>query len=62
MDKLVANVTLLLAALGALLTLLIAFGVQISPDQHTAIVGFASAALAVLGVWFHPDIPVGKTG
>lgn len=62
MSKLAANVTLVLAALGALLTLLVAFGVNISPDQHTAIDGAAAAVLALLGIYFHPATPVGPTG
>lgn len=61
MSKFVANTTIVLALLGALEQLLIAFGVNITPDQHTAIDGIAAAALALLGIYFHPSIPVGKT-
>lgn len=61
MSKFFANVTLVLALLGAAETLAIAFGVSISPDQHTAIDGAAAAVLALLGIYFHPAIPVGPT-
>lgn len=61
MSKLAANATIVLAAIAALLALLSAFHVPISPDQHTAILAVVSAALAVLGIYFHPDIPIGKS-
>jgi hypothetical protein len=61
MSKLAANTTLVLAAVGALLTLLAAFGIGLSGPQHDAILGALSAALAVVGIYFHPDIPIGKT-
>jgi hypothetical protein len=62
MSKLAANLTIILGAVGALTTLLIAFGVHITADQTAAINGAVSAAVAVVGVWFHPGIPVGNTG
>jgi len=60
-SKLAANVTLVIAAVGAVLTLLAAFGVSISGAQHDAILGVITAALAVVGIYFHPSIPIGKT-
>ncbi len=62
MTKLAANSTLVLAFITALVALLTAFGVDISKDQLEAIVGLVAAALALLGVWFHPNIPVGNQG
>lgn len=61
MSKFFANITLVLAALGAVETLAVAFGVNITPDQHTAIDGAAAAVLALLGIYFHPAIPIGPT-
>jgi uncharacterized membrane protein len=61
MSKLLANVSLLTAAVTAALTLLVAFGVNISPDQHTAILGAITAVLAIFGALAHPAIPVGNT-
>lgn len=62
MSTLAANTTLVLAAVSAILALLAAFGVNITPDQHTAILGALSALLAIVGIYFHPGIPVGKQG
>lgn len=62
MSKLVAAIGIVVGGADAVFTLLVAFGVHITPDQHTAIVGVAGLALLVLGVWFHPAVPVGNKG
>lgn len=61
MTKLVASASVILGLVTSLLTLASAFGLHITPDQHTAIQGVIAAALTVLGLWFHPDVPVGTT-
>jgi hypothetical protein len=60
MSKVLAAFTILVGGAAAIFSLLTAFGVSISPDQHTAIVAVAGLVLLVAGVWFHPDIPVGE--
>jgi hypothetical protein len=40
---------LIIGAIEALLVLGISFGVPITPDQKAAVVGFASAVIAVVG-------------
>jgi len=61
MTKVAANSTLVIAFVTALVALLTAFGVNITQDQLEAIVGVIAAALALLGLWFHPGVPVGNT-
>lgn len=61
MLKLLANTTIITGAATALLALLIAFGVDITPDQHTAILGAVGAFLAIIGALAHPGIPIGNT-
>lgn len=61
-DHILPTATIIVGGLGTILTLLIAFGVNLSPDQHTALEGAAALLLLVLGVWFHPKIPVGIRG
>lgn len=60
MSKLLANATLLTGAVTAVLTLLVAFGVNISPDQHTAILGAVAVVVSIIGALAHPSIPVGN--
>lgn len=57
--KVLAVLSVLVGGAGVILTALVAFGVNITPDQHTAIVGLGSLLLLVVGAWVHPDIPVG---
>jgi hypothetical protein len=59
--KIIANATLLTGLVTAFLALLVAFGVDITPDQHTAILGAVGAIVSLLGALAHPDIPVGPT-
>jgi len=65
MDKVLAAAAIVVGGAGSIFSLLIAFGVNITQDQWTAINSVVSLLLLVLGVWFHPDVPVGpskKTG
>ena len=61
-NKLVAVLGVVVGGIASVLTLLTAFGVDITPDQHTAIQSVAGLVLLVVSAWFHPDIPVGPTG
>jgi hypothetical protein len=56
LTKLLANTGLLLALVGAAVTLLTAFGVGITDAQVTAITGLASAVLAVVSAYFSPTV------
>ena len=60
MDKILATLGVLVGGLGAVFALLEASGVDITKAQETSIAGIASLLLAVLGAYFHPNIPVGK--
>lgn len=62
MDKVVAALGIAVGSLAVVFELLVAFGVNITPNQQTAISAAAGVVLAVLGVWFHPAIPVGSKG
>lgn len=59
MSKLFAALGIAVGGIATVLQLLVAFGVNITPDQHTAIGATAGLVLLILGVWFHPDSPVG---
>lgn len=60
MSKAVAALGILVGGLASVFELLVAFGVNISPDQQTAIAAVGGLALVVLGVFFHPSTPTGK--
>lgn len=60
MSKLLAALGIIIGGADAVFAVLTAFGVNITPDQHTALVAVAGLALLVLGVFFHPSIPVGN--
>lgn len=62
MTKLFAALGIIVGGLDAILQLGVAFGVHVTPDQHTAIGSVAGLLLLVLGVWFHPSTPVGPDG
>lgn len=57
--KVVANATLLIGLLDEVVTLLIAFGVHVTPDQHTAITGVLGGVLTIVGLLVSPAVPVG---
>lgn len=59
MSRLLASGAIVAGLVTAILTLLTAFGVGITEGERDAILGFVAAALGFLGVWFHPDTPVG---
>jgi uncharacterized membrane protein len=59
-DKIVAALGILVGGLAVVFELLVAFGVNVSADQQTAIAAVAGLVLSILGVWFHPAIPVGS--
>jgi len=58
--KVLAVLSVIVGGLGVILTAAVAFGVNITPDQHTAIVGLGSLLLVVAGAWLHPSVPVGN--
>lgn len=59
--KLLAILAILVGGADAIFSLLVAFGVNITPDQHTAIGAVAGLLLLVLGAWTHPSVPLGPS-
>jgi len=59
--KIFSALSIVVGGLGSILGLAVAFGVHVTPDQHTAIIAVGSLLLLVAGVWLHPSIPVGNT-
>ena len=59
--KIFAALSIIVGGAGTILGLAVAFGVHVTPDQHTAIIAAGSLLLLVAGVWLHPAIPVGNT-
>lgn len=62
MTKVLAALGIIVGGFGTVVAVLVAFGVNVTPDQHTALESAAGLLLLVLGVWFHPSVPVGKSG
>lgn len=62
MSKLAANSTLVVALVQAVIILAVEFGWDLTANQQGAIIGVTTAVLAVIGLWFHPSVPVGPTG
>lgn len=60
-QHIVSALGILVGGLGTVLSLLVAFGVNITPDQHTAIIAVGSLLLLILGVFLNPSIPLGST-
>lgn len=56
MTKIIAALGILVGALATVFELMVAFGVNVSPDQQTAIAAAAGVVLAILGVFFHPAV------
>lgn len=61
-DRIVALLGIVVGGLASVFELLVAFGVDISADQQTAIAAVAGLVLALVGAWFHPNVPVGNRG
>jgi hypothetical protein len=59
--RILGVLSVVVGGLGTLLSLLIAFGVDVTPDQHTAIVAAGSLLLLIVGAVLHPDVPIGPT-
>ena len=59
--KLLAVLAILLGAGATILSVAVAFGVHLTPDQHTAIMSVFGVLTTILGLWLHPDVPVGST-
>jgi hypothetical protein len=57
--RILGVLSVIVGGLGSILSLLIAFGVDVTPDQHTAIVAAGSLLLLIVGAMLHPDVPVG---
>lgn len=60
MSKILAALGIIVGGASSIFSLLTAFGVDITPDQHTAIVAVAGVLMLVLGLWFHPAVPIGE--
>ena len=60
-SQILGTLSILVGGIGVILALLIAFGVDITPDQHTAIESAGALLLLVAGLWLHPNVPVGST-
>ena len=58
-SKIFAALGILVGGLESLLALAVAFGAHITPDQHTALGSVSGLLLLVIGLWFHPAVPVG---
>ncbi len=61
MSRLAANSTLFVALVQAIIVLAVVFGWNLSDEQQAAIIGVTTAVLAVIGLYFHPSVPVGPT-
>jgi hypothetical protein len=59
MSKVLAAIAIVIGGLASIFELLSAFGYDVTQGQQASISAVAGLALLVLGVWFHPSIPVG---
>ncbi len=57
MTKLLAVIGILLGAGATILSIAVAFGVHLTPDQHTAIMAGFGVLTTILGLWLHPSVP-----
>jgi hypothetical protein len=56
--RFVTIVGILVGATATILQLLVAFGIDITPDQQTAIAAVAGVVLLVVSALFSPDVPI----
>lgn len=61
MTKLLAVLGVILGSAATFLSVAVAFGAHITPDQHTALLSVVGVLTTILGLWLHPNVPVGKT-
>lgn len=59
-DKLIALLGVIVGGITTILELFVAFGVNLTADQQTAIAAVAGLVLTAVSAWFHPKIPVGQ--
>lgn len=57
--KLLAVLSVVVGGIGAVIELLVAFGVDVTQPQQNAIGRVAALLLLVVGAWLHPAVPVG---
>lgn len=55
-----AALAIFVGGLATVFELLSAFGVDVTQNQQTSLAAVSGLILLILGVWFHPDIPVGS--
>ena len=60
-NRVLAVLGIIVGGIATICEALVAFGVEITPDQQTAIASIAGIVLMVVSALLHPDIPVGNT-
>jgi hypothetical protein len=57
--KIAATVTTIVGSLGILASVLSAFGLDMTEQQLTALVGLGGVLTTLAGLWLNPGVPVG---
>lgn len=57
--KVVPTITTIVGSLGIIAALLSAFGLDLTEEQLTAIIGLSGLLTTLAGLWFSPGVPVG---